>query len=552
MTLKELFTGSFVISLKAVIPLLAVAVFLGAVPGVHAEGEPAPATSGSGITGSGETAPSPAPRPGFIEAPATPSVGAPESPEAPAPSAPATEKKVEPSAVTPPVSGAYVAPTPVTSIGSLGGDASAGSNQPIIVPRSGGLPTLDFTNKSPNWINASLSVAESYDSNVFLRSYKQDDFITRVSPVLGFNFQNQLLDWSLGSSLDYRYYARNTRTEDFSYALNTTGRINVYREYAYIVVSDRYSQTSQSNATDYNSLSANVNVTDQNVLRVNPRLEIPLTSRIKFNPQYSYTNYWYPSQSQQNRQSHQGAADFSYELSPRFSPFLGYSYTRMDGTLMQYNQQYPYIGFRYEDERFILKGSVGYSKTDLDRGDSTNDVVWDASLTYRLTSMSFTLSSSSDVDQSAYLNGTTLNQFRKAPQMVTNYSATFMREFRKAVLALSLYYRENDDSVTSDLLSRNFGTSGSLRHDLSARLTGTFDYRVERNDQRTYVYDPITHRIIYQLGYGLAYTFGKDWTVTGSYRYQNSSSPQEASYFSVYSYYNYADNRVMLEVRKVF
>ena len=552
MTLKELFTGSFVISLKAVIPLLAVAVFLGAVPGVHAEGEPAPATSGSGITGSGETAPSPAPRPGFIEAPATPSVGAPESPEAPAPSAPATEKKVEPSAVTPPVSGAYVAPTPVTSIGSLGGDASAGSNQPIIVPRSGGLPTLDFTNKSPNWINASLSVAESYDSNVFLRSYKQDDFITRVSPVLGFNFQNQLLDWSLGSSLDYRYYARNTRTEDFSYALNTTGRINVYREYAYIVVSDRYSQTSQSNATDYNSLSANVNVTDQNVLRVNPRLEIPLTSRIKFNPQYSYTNYWYPSQSQQNRQSHQGAADFSYELSPRFSPFLGYSYTRMDGTLMQYNQQYPYIGFRYEDERFILKGSVGYSKTDLDRGDSTNDVVWDASLTYRLTSMSFTLSSSSDVDQSAYLNGTTLNQFRKAPQMVTNYSATFMREFRKAVLALSLYYRENDDSVTSNLLSRNFGTSGSLRHDLSARLTGTFDYRVERNDQRTYVYDPITHRIIYQLGYGLAYTFGKDWTVTGSYRYQNSSSPQEASYFSVYSYYNYADNRVMLEVRKVF
>jgi len=552
MTLKELFIGSFVISLKAVIPLLAVAVFLGAVPGVHAEGEPAPATSGSGITGSGETAPSPAPRPGFIEAPATPSVGAPESPEAPAPSAPATEKKVEPSAVTPPVSGAYVAPTPVTSISSLGGDASAGSNQPIIVPRSGGLPTLDFTNKSPNWINASLSVAESYDSNVFLRSYKQDDFITRVSPVLGFNFQNQLLDWSLGSSLDYRYYARNTRTEDFSYALNTTGRINVYREYAYIVVSDRYSQTSQSNATDYNSLSANVNVTDQNVLRVNPRLEIPLTSRIKFNPQYSYTNYWYPSQSQQNRQSHQGAADFSYELSPRFSPFLGYSYTRMDGTLMQYNQQYPYIGFRYEDERFILKGSVGYSKTDLDRGDSTNDVVWDASLTYRLTSMSFTLSSSSDVDQSAYLNGTTLNQFRKAPQMVTNYSATFMREFRKAVLALSLYYRENDDSVTSNLLSRNFGTSGSLRHDLSARLTGTFDYRVERNDQRTYVYDPITHRIIYQLGYGLAYTFGKDWTVTGSYRYQNSSSPQEASYFSVYSYYNYADNRVMLEVRKVF
>ena len=552
MTLKELFTGSFVISLKAVIPLLAVAVFLGAVPGVHAEGEPAPATSGSGITGSGETAPSPAPRPGFIEAPATPSVGAPESPEAPVSSAPATEKKVEPSAVTPPVSGAYVAPTPVTSISSLGGDASAGSNQPIIVPRSGGLPTLDFTNKSPNWINASLSVAESYDSNVFLRSYKQDDFITRVSPVLGFNFQNQLLDWSLGSSLDYRYYARNTRTEDFSYALNTTGRINVYREYAYIVVSDRYSQTSQSNATDYNSLSANVNVTDQNVLRVNPRLEIPLTSRIKFNPQYSYTNYWYPSQSQQNRQSHQGAADFSYELSPRFSPFLGYSYTRMDGTLMQYNQQYPYIGFRYEDERFILKGSVGYSKTDLDRGDSTNDVVWDASLTYRLTSMSFTLSSSSDVDQSAYLNGTTLNQFRKAPQMVTNYSATFMREFRKAVLALSLYYRENDDSVTSNLLSRNFGTSGSLRHDLSARLTGTFDYRVERNDQRTYVYDPLTHKIIYQLGYGLAYTFGKDWTVTGSYRYQNSSSPQEASYFSVYSYYNYADNRVMLEVRKVF
>jgi len=54
------------------------------------------------------------------------------------------------------------------------------------------------------------------------------------------------------------------------------------------------------------------------------------------------------------------------------------------------------------------------------------------------------------------------------------------------------------------------------------------------------------------LGYSLAYTFGKDWTVAGAYRYQNSDSPLEVSYLSVYSWYNYTDNRVMLEVRKVF
>ena len=557
MTMNEIFAGRIATSLKAVIPVLAVAVFLGTASGVRAERESAPATPGSGITDSGTTDSSTTPRPGFIEVSPTPSVGTTQSPEVPAPSAPATEKKAEPSVaaevVSPPVSGAYSAPSPATSINSLGGGA-AESNQPIVVPRSGGLPTLEFANTSPNWLTASLGVAETYDSNVFLRSYKQDDFITRVSPILGFNFQNQLLDWNLGSSLDYRYYARNTRTEDFNYSLSTTGRINIFKRYAYILVSDSYTQTSQSNATDYSSLSANVNVTDQNTLRVNPRLEIPLTSRIRFNPQYSYTNYWYPSQSVQNRQSHQAAADFSYELSPRLSPYLGYSFTRMDGELMRYNQHYPYIGFKYEDERFTLKGSAGFSKIDLDRGGSTNDVVWDASLTYRLTTVSFTLSTSSDVDQSAYLNNTNVNQVRKAPQMVTSYSGSFVKQFRKSLLSLSLYFRENDDSQTSVLLTRYFGTSGSFRQDFGARLSGTFDYRVERSDDRSRSaqFDPVTHRILYQLGYSLAYTFGKDWTVTGAYRYQNSDSPLDVTYLGVYSTYNYTDNRVTLEVRKVF
>jgi hypothetical protein len=226
----------------------------------------------------------------------------------------------------------------------------------------------------------------------------------------------------------------------------------------------------------------------------------------------------------------------------------------MDGELMRYNQHYPYIGFKYEDERFTLKGSAGFSKIDLDRGGSTNDVVWDASLTYRLTTVSFTLSTSSDVDQSAYLNNTNVNQVRKAPQMVTSYSGSFVKQFRKSLLSLSLYFRENDDSQTSVLLTRYFGTSGSFRQDFGARLSGTFDYRVERSDDRSRSaqFDPVTHRILYQLGYSLAYTFGKDWTVTGAYRYQNSDSPLDITYLGVYSTYNYTDNRVTLEVRKVF
>ena len=444
----------------------------------------------------------------------------------------------------------YVGPTAATAIGAFGSEYITKGDQPIIVQRSGGVAPLLFENKVGNWLNASLSVAESYDTNVFLRSIKQDDFITRVSPALAFKYLNPFIDWNLGTTLDYRYYAKNTRSEDFSYSLNTGGKIKVYRDYAYILVSDTFTQTSQSNSVDYSSLSSNVNVTNLNTLMVNPRMEIPLTSRVHFNPQGTYTNYWYPSQNQQNRQSYAASGDFSYELSPRLTPSIGYRFVRMDGQLLKYNQHYPFLRINYQEEKFSFNGSVGYSRVDLDLGGSSDGMIWDANLAYRLATMIFSLATSSDIDQSSYQNNNTLNQARKAPQTITSYSASLQKQFRKALLGLSIYYRENTDSSTSDMLSRNIGTSGYLNHELSSRLSGNLTYRVERSDQRNTVVgvllDQGTHSLLYQLGYGLTYSFGNEWTASGAYSYTNSTSPQNIST------YNYTDNKGTLAVSKSF
>ena len=489
--------------------------------------------------------------------PATVEGGATATPSTPADTEtapPATEPKTKPApsgeaaGLTGPAP--YVGPSAATAIGAFGREYVTTGDQPIIVQRSGGLAPLLFENKVGNWLTASVSVAETYDTNVFLRSFKQDDFITRVSPSLAFKYNNQILDWSLGTSLGYGYYAKHTRSEDFNYSLNTGGKIKVYRDVAYIIVSDTFTQTSQSNAVDYSSLSSTANVTNLNTFMVSPRMEIPITSRVRFNPQATYTNYWYSSQSQQNRQSYAASGDFSYELSPRLTPALGYRFLRMDGQLSKYNQHYPFLRINYQEEKVTFSGSVGYSRVDLDLGGSSDGMIWDANLTYRLATMTFTLATSSDIDQSSYQNNTTLNQLRKAPQTITSYSASFQKQFRKVALGLSIYYRENTDSSTSDMLSRNIGTSGSLSHDLSSRLSGNFTCRVERSDQRNTVVgvllDQGTHSLLYQLGYGLTYHFGNEWTASGIYSYTNSTSPQNVST------YNYTDNKGTLAVSKSF
>ena len=448
---------------------------------------------------------------------------------------------------------------PSTGIGALGGSSAAGDDtKPIIVSRSGGLPSLIFTNKAENWVSAKFSLGQSYDNNVSLTSNKREDFITTVSPSIAFNYQNQLLDWSLGSTLDYRYYLRNYRTQDFSYGLNTGGRIKIYRDVAYINVTDIYTQTSQSNAVDSTLVSSSVNVTDLNTLRLNPCLEIPISSRIRFNPQYAYTDYWYPTQSQQNRQNHAASADFSYELSPRLTPYLGYNFTRTEGQYLQYNQNYPYIGIRYGDDRFVFKGSAGYSRINTDAGATSDGIVWNASLSYQLATTSFTLATSSDVDQATFLNAS----YRKMPQIVTSYSGSVSRELRKATVSLSLYFRENTDAQTLDLMSRRFGSSVSLNHVLSPRLSGNFTCRVERSDQRTIqdevdlnillhtgsiVFVPVdtggTQALLYQLGYTLTFKPGHDWTFTGNYSYADSASPNTTSY---------SDNKLVFSAGKSF
>jgi hypothetical protein len=510
--------------------------------------EDAPASTGSGASTGSTAAPagSDLPSPPPVINPSAPAVSpGPGGTEAAPPTVKPLETKTGPTSPPP-----YLGPAAATSIGAFGSEFVAGGDQPIIIPRSGGLAPLLFENRLGNWLSGSMTVAESYESNIFLTPAKQDDFITRVSPAVAFQYSNQFLDWSLGSSLDYRYYAKNTRTEDFSYALNTGGRIKVYRDYAFINVSDTFTQTSQSNSVNYSSLSSTANVTNLNTLRVNPRLELPITNKIKFNPQVAYTNYWYPSQNQQNRQNYSASADFSYELSSKLTPSLGYSFNRMDGQLQQYNQHYPYFGIRFNDDKLTLQGSVGYSMLTVDNGGSTNQLVWNANLSYLLATTTFTLATSSDVDQSAYLNNTAVYQLRKAPQTITSYSGSVQKTFRKIVLTQSLYYRENTDSLTSDMISRTIGASGALNHELSARLSGAFSYRVERGDQRNSVLGVLTnqgtHSLLYELGYNLTYIFGKEWTASGGYRYLNSSSPQNVST------YNYTDNKVSLSVSKTF
>ena len=453
---------------------------------------------------------------------------------------PTLESEPAGSRVPPP----YTGPPVAAAISAFGSEYAATSEQPIIVSRSGGLAPLVFENKLGNWLTAGASVSEYYDSNVFLRSTKVDDFVTSIAPSLAFRYGGKFLDWSLGTSLNYQYYARGTRTENLSYSLNTGGVLKLYRDYAFINISDIFTQTSQTTGVDYSSLSSTINVTNLNTLTVNPRLVLPLTGRLSMNPQYSYINYWYPSQSQQNRQSNSVSADFSYELTPRLTPALGYRFVKMDGRLLQYSQHYPYIKVTWQNERLTFSGAVGYDRVDQDLGATSSGMIWDASLDWQFSTMTLKFTTASDINQSNYQNSTSQDQTRKAPQTITSYTLSLTKYLRIATFAISSYYRENTDTATSEFLSRNIGTSGSLAHEISQRLSGNFTYRVEWQKPQVNM-----QAFLYQFGYSLVYPFGNNWSVTGLYQYINSNS---ASQITTNSTYNYIDNKISFGVSKSF
>lgn len=532
--------------IKQVVLAAMVCLWLCCVPAAWAEDSADSGAAGSAAEG---TAPAPPSSPFQSDIGAPPVAGDPVAAPGGEESAPppADGVKADASLMANPaeVAAAEATPPVSLSIGDFGSGATSNTTPLVIRSETGGVPYFDLDNRADQWFKASLAVAEGYNSNVFLRSDKQSDFITRVSPALAFNYLNPRLDWNLATLLDYRYYAQNTRTTDYNYSLSTGGKITLLKDLAFIVVSDRYRQTSQSNDTS-TTVTNFVNVTDVNTLNVGPRFEIPLSSRVKFNPRYTYSNSWYPSDSYQNRESHQLATDISYEFSDFFNVGLGYSYIDASGSTI-YTQHYPFLLVNYKLDRITLRGSIGYSRTDLEQSSRRENMVWDAGIEYRRGDLGLSLSSSSDIDQLAYNNVRGLNN-RRSPQLITKYSGGVTYRLRRATLALTCYYTDYEIIDNSQLLTRTFGNTGSLSHDLGARLKGIFDYRIEEGTyfNQNLINPSYDKPLRYEIGYRLAYTFGREWLLSGIYRYSNSNSP------IVTSTHNYTANTMTVELRKTF
>jgi uncharacterized protein (PEP-CTERM system associated) len=176
-------------------------------------------------------------------------------------------------------------------------------------------------------VTPSVSIREEYDDNIFLASDNEEgDFITSIYPSINLSYTTNFVTLSLDYGMNFRLYMHNSYLNETDLAdtqrakLDST--ISLYREILFLKVFDEYARipidVRRQTAID----NAFVNMTDINRFRVNPYLELPLSSTLKLRTGYSYENIWYRYKEGDSAQIHLITTGLLKELSPKLSASL--------------------------------------------------------------------------------------------------------------------------------------------------------------------------------------------------------------------------------------
>ena len=390
-------------------------------------------------------------------------------------------------------------------------------------------------------IKPKITVSEEYTDNVFDDLTNRADFITRTQPGLLLKYSAPLWDWNFDGDYDYRYYARRSRTNDSTQNINGSGLIKIIDEKLFLEMSDVYKKVSINVASDASNESLFANQTDQNVGIVSPYLVLHPTSQLTLKTGYRYLNTWYQEPQAVSKQDHVGFLNGSYELSPKLSLTLDYSFTREIPVAnifvnSAFNRQEAYLGprFEYADKSFIFaKGGV--IATNYDDGINVLNPSWSAGLTHTFDSAVANLSAGTSYSDDP-LGSTTLQ---------TSYVATFTKTIPRGSLTLQGSYiklaTQYSGIVVNPQNNNTYSGGFTSAFELIQDFTGTLGFTYQ--NYHDLLVNGVTDR--YFVDCGLKYNFGKDLTAGLSYKYSDYSSAEIALD-------NRKINRVILEAKKVF
>ncbi|TLN00877.1 TIGR03016 family PEP-CTERM system-associated outer membrane protein, partial [bacterium] len=116
-----------------------------------------------------------------------------------------------------------------------------------------------------------IAISEEFTDNVYeSRDEKQSDFVTRFLPGMTFKYVAPLWDWDLAYNLDYRLYARNSRSDETTHNLAAKGHVKLIDERLFLDISDTFKRVSLDVSRDYTQEGLYSNQSDSNILTVSP------------------------------------------------------------------------------------------------------------------------------------------------------------------------------------------------------------------------------------------------------------------------------------------
>lgn len=382
-------------------------------------------------------------------------------------------------------------------------------------------------------IRPSIAVSEEFTDNVFETEVnKRSDFITRAIPGIDLKYRAPVLEWDLGYNFDYRYYLRQTRGDERTHYLNTRGHISLVDNLFFLDVTDNYQRVSLDITRDVSRESLFVNQSDQNIVTASPYFVIRPAPQMNLRLGYRYVNTWYKSPDAIDKTDNIGFAEGTYNVSPKMDVNGGYTFTRDDSTVKDYNKHDVYTGFRYEyaDISFLF-GQVGGTWIKYSKDSTFIAPFWNAGIKHQFGSFAATINAGVRYYE---------DPLRTMTQE-TIYSGAVDKDFKRGTVGAFLSYAEFVDTEIDRLQTRSSTAGMRGRYELMNDLVASLSFEASRYDHKDT--GGYTRRLFADTR--LSYAFVKDLTCSLYYMYIDYYSPVIVSD-------NKQINRVILEIRKVF
>jgi hypothetical protein len=310
----------------------------------------------------------------------------------------------------------------------------------------------------------SLSVSEEYTDNVFdTKANKRTDYITRLRPGFTTKYQASRWNWDAAYNLDYRYYARDSKTNDLAHDASLKGSIVLLENFFFLDLGDTYKRVSLNTMRDDTVASAFANQSDQNIATINPYLLWRPGKKTNLKTGYRYldTRYW--DTTGIDKKSHSGYGDLTYELTSKLNLLANYTFTHQESSdQIRYNRHDASGGFKYSyAEKSYLYANGGYTWQFFSDNHAARYLFWNAGVVHDFNLFVATLETKRQTTEDPRAEST----------RETSYLARLDRTFERGAVGVSGGYTEYSNTYANAIT----GTTAGDRNKTAVGATGRYE-----------------------------------------------------------------------------